>query len=198
LQAVHPSQFDIKTRIPILSAANTNTEGVKDPVVLYDSNLFYMYYTYAHTVEGSVTGMHDTGDILNTGLSKASTGLATSSDGLHFSLFGCALTNNDVNSWDWYCTRITAILLNHGGLNIAYYDGAKTVEENYEEKLGISVSLNLEKFLRVSENSPTLTSPHGSRSIRYLSVCKKNRQLYYYYEYTTDTGAHELRLNISN
>jgi len=200
VNGTHPASFDIAKRTSVLTSQSTNSEGVKDPVVILVDGTIHMYYTFAHKVGDGTQGLHDTGDVLNTGLSKASTGLAISKDGINFNfnykdnVNNCVLSSNDKNNWDWYCTRITSII-KVAGINIAYYDGAQTVAENYEEKLGISVSLDLYNFTRLSEKGPVVTSPFASQSIRYVSALKIGNEIYFYYEFARQDGSHELRFN---
>ncbi|MEZ6054049.1 MAG: hypothetical protein R3C02_22075 [Planctomycetaceae bacterium] len=85
LTAATPSEFDFADVEPVLTAADTATEGVKDPFVFQVAGLWHMIVSYA-TQEGnaSAESMHGTNDAYNTGLIKSRTGLATSEDGRHW------------------------------------------------------------------------------------------------------------------
>ena len=78
---------------------------------------------------------------------------------------------------------------------VGFYDGSRSVEENYEEKAGLCVSFDLRNWTRLTPEGPWVLSPHASRSIRYIEVIDCQGALWYYYEYTRPDGSHELRAN---
>ena len=192
LEAPAPEAFDIGQRRPVLTAADIDAEGVKDPVLLWLDNQWNMLVSYAPRPEQRRPDMHATGDIYATGVTKSHTGLALSADGRDFRWQGDVFSPG--KGWDAYAARVSAVLP-FGPVFLAFYDGAAGVEENYEERTGLAVSLDLRHFVRLTWKGPLLTSPHGSGSLRYLAVVLAEEQLFYYYEYARPDGSHELRVN---
>jgi hypothetical protein len=78
---------------------------------------------------------------------------------------------------------------------VGYYDGAASVEENYEERTGVVQSWDLGTFYRLSQQDPMIVSPHGSGGLRYIDAVVFDDEIWFYYEYCRADGSHELRLN---
>ena len=196
LEADHPSNFDISKQIPILNAEQTQCEGVKDPFVMEVDGKFYMLLSYApgnsNVTEEEKQQMHATSDIYNTGLSKSSTALAVSDDGIHFEWIGDIFPPSK-SGWDCHAARIGSVQV-IPPFYLGFYDGGPSHTENYEEKTGLAVSLDLKKWHRITPDAPYLTSPHGSGSLRYLHPLELEDELRYYYEYARPDGAHEIRM----
>ncbi|MFQ6131154.1 MAG: hypothetical protein ACE5R4_03890 [Armatimonadota bacterium] len=193
-----PADFDVSKRQRVFTAADIGAEGVKDPVVLLVGGLYHMLLSYAPSprqiAAADAERMHATADVYNTGLTKSHTGLAVSGDGFRFEWLGDVFAPRDVG-WDAYAARIGSLLWLPPAW-VAFYDGSAGVEENYEERTGLAVSLDLRRFHRVTYEGPLLTSPHASGSLRYVDALKVGREIYYYYEYARPDGSHELRLNV--
>lgn len=132
-------------------------------------------------------------DIFNTGLTKSSTALATSVDGLHFTWHEEVFPPS-LEGWDAYAARIGSLLWTPPVFT-AFYDGSAGVTENYEERTGLAFTFDLRHYERVTPAGPILTSPHASGSLRYVDAIVVDGVIYYYYEYARADGAHELRLN---
>ncbi|MBC7289356.1 MAG: hypothetical protein H5T86_15210, partial [Armatimonadetes bacterium] len=181
--------------LKILTADDCYAEGVKDPVVINVAGLWHMIVSYAPTPKGlseeAKAEMHATGDVYNVGVTKSHTGLATSVDGVNWTWEGDILSPPD-EGWDAYCTRIGAVLY-RPPVFVGFYDGSRSVEENYEEKAGLAISFDMRKWRRITPNGPYVLSPHASRAIRYVEVIEAQAALWYYYEYTRPDGSHELR-----
>ena len=190
-------QLDARNAVKVFTAGDINAEGVKDPYIFILGRLYYMILSYAPTPpRAGELGeqMHGTADVYNTGLTKSHTGLAVSSDGIRFRWVGDILSPGE-SGWDAYAARISTLLYTPPGFT-AFYDGSASVAENYEERTGIAISLDLRKYERVTEDGPILTSPHASGSLRYMDAITVKDQIYYYYEYARADGSHELRINI--
>ena len=159
--------------------------------------MHYMLISYAAaTPEGRSAGdkaMHGTGDAYNTGLVKSYTGLATSGDGLNFQWQGNILDVGD--GWDAYESRLTGLVYCPPVFN-AFYDGIAKVEENYEERTGLAVSLDLRTFEKITLAGPALVSPHASGSLRYIDAVQLGDRIYYYYEMARPDGAHDLMVGM--
>ena len=195
MRAGRPDAFDPARRKPILTADQIAAEGVKDPYVLIAGGLVMMIVSYAPTPArpASRDEMHATGDVYNTGLTKSHSGLAVSGDGLTFEWKGDILSPGD--GWDAYCARI-GTLLHTPPVWTAFYDGSAGVDQNYEEKTGLAVTLDLAHFERVTTREPALVSPHASGSLRYADAVVAGGEIHYYYEYARPDGSHELRASV--
>ncbi len=195
MEADRPDGFDCSNRVKTLTADDCGVEGVKDPVVLNIGGLWHMVLSYAPTPkqisEEEKAKMHATGDVYNVGVTKSHTGLATSTDGVNWTWEGDILSPPD-EGWDAYCTRIGAVLY-RPPLFIGFYDGSRSVEENYEEKAGLAISFDLRNWRRITPDGPYVLSPHAQRTIRYVEVVDAQGSLWYYYEYSRPDGSHELR-----
>lgn len=196
LEADHPSCFDIAKRTPILTAQQTSCEGVKDPFVMRVDDTYHMLVSYApgnqQASEEEKKAMHATSDIYNTGLSKSSSGLATSQDGIHFDWHGDILKPSQ-DQWDCHATRLGSIQA-MPPVYVGFYDGGPSHLENYEEKTGIAVSLDLIHWQRLTHDGPYVVSPHATGSLRYLHPLELENEWRYYYEYARADGAHEIRM----
>jgi len=196
IEASHPTEFKVAKRIKILTASFIQCEGVKDPYIIIMGRKYYLIVSYALTTkkidEGLEKKMHSTADVYNTGMIKSCTGLALSNDGINFTWWGNILSPG--KKWDAYTSRISCVLY-LPPIFTAFYDGASTVKENYEEKTGLAVSFNLMHYDKLTEEEPKLVSPHASGSLRYMDSIIVGNEIYYYYEYTVMDGSHELRMN---
>ena len=193
LNAESPDAFSAEDRQPVLTAASTGTEGVKDPYVVRIGPAWLMYASYAAAGfdPGQRPAAHATGDIYNTGTTTFPSGLATSLDGVsydwHGEVFGAG------GGWDRYQTRISSILRVEGGW-LGLYDGSADVSGNYEERCGLALSGNLTSWLRLTPEAPALTSPGATGSLRYVDPATVDGITYFYYEYAREDGSHELRV----
>lgn len=195
LEAETPADFNTAHRRGVLTAEQADAEGVKDPWVVIVGGLYYMTVSYAPRPSGaaSTEAMHGTQDVFNTGIAKSSTGLAISSDGIAFEWKGELFAPSE-SGWDSYACRIGSLLY-IPPVFTAFYDGSDTVEDNYEERVGLAVSTDLSHFHRISVDGPALVSPFSSGSLRYLDALHVKDEILYYYEYARPDGSHELRLN---
>ncbi len=215
MEADEPDRFDPATLEVIMTAESTGTDGVKDPNVFAIGPMFYMLVSYAairpDLGEGDQDKKHATGDIYNTGLTLSRTAAAISSDGRTFRWIGdvspvlgsssiISATSNpqagEPVAWDAYCRRIGSLLPLDTGGYVAFYDGSANVSENYEERTGMAITFDLRTFWSLSSNEPSIVSPHGTGSLRYVDVLSVGRELFYYYELCRPDGSHELHVNV--
>jgi hypothetical protein len=196
LEADSPSGFEVRHRRKVLTAGDVGVEGVKDPWVMIVNGLYVMLISYAVRLPVEAAEherMHATGDIYNTGLTLSSSALAVSGDGRHYEWVGDMFSPRP-GAWDGYASRLGCLLPTaHGWLG--YYDGSASVEENYEERTGLVQSLDLRHFYRLSATGPSLVSPHGRGSLRYIDAVQIEGEVWFYYECARADGSHELRLN---
>lgn len=197
LEAASPKEFDLSQRHQVLTAAASGVEGVKDPYVVKLGGLYYMFLSYAPSPreadEKTRNDMHATSDVFNTGITTSETGLALSADGRNFRWVGGVLAPG--KGWDRFTARITSVLYQPPIFHV-FYDGSASVQDNYEEQVGLAISFDLQSFRRVTEDAPLLVSPHGSGSVRYLDVIEVSGRLYYYYEFARPDGSHDLRVEV--
>lgn len=196
IEARAPSEFDVKTRRPVLTAAGIEAEGVKDPYVFAVGDRTFMLLSYAPRPSASpadAAAMHGTGDVFNTGTIKSCTGLAVSRNGVDFEWQG-EIFGPPTAGWDSYASRIGSVM-RVGPVYLGFYDGSASVKENYEERTGLALSVDLRNWHRLTPEGPILTSPHGTGCLRYLDPLVVGDEVYWYYEYRRADGSHELRLN---
>ena len=196
VEADTPDAFDVRTAKPVLTAASTGTEGIKDPYVLRMGPAVYLFASFAsaETLDQKQRAQaHATADIYNTGATTHPTGLATGLDGRNFEWQGTVL---EVGSgWDCYQARLNSMAPLPGGAWIGFYDGSAGAEENYEERCGLAISHDLRHWHRLTPGGPWVVSPHSTGSLRYQDVVPVGDELWLYYEYARADGAHELRMS---
>lgn len=193
MEAASPDAFDPAARVPILTAADIDAEGIKDPWVCRVGETWHMIVSYAPTPEGEISpdAMHGTRDIYNTGTSKSLSGLATSKDGLAWTWHGSILEPSE-DGWDCYAARLNTVY-RRDGVFVGLYDGSRDVSENYEERCGLAVSADLSGWTRLSTDGPAAGPDGGPGSVRYAEAVQGPGWTRFYYEYTRDDGSHELR-----
>jgi predicted GH43/DUF377 family glycosyl hydrolase len=198
IAADRPEELDVAARETVFTAAQVGVDGVKDPWVMNVNGLYYMLISYAVRLgdlsEEQRQQAHATADIYNTGLTLSSSALAVSGDGRHYDWQGDILSPR-AGAWDAYAARLGCLLPTEYGW-VGYYDGGASVGDNYEERTGLVQSWDLRRFYRLSQSGPSLVSPEGSGSLRYIDAVAVGEQIYLYYEYARADGSHELRLNI--
>lgn len=197
MEASSPELFDPSKRVKVLAPDDVGVEGVKDPYVFFIGGCTFMLLSCAPRPEGltleTQRKMHETGDVYATGLTRSTTALATSYDGVRFEWHGIVLEPSP-GKWDGYAARISSIVYEPPAF-IAFYDGSSTVEENYEEKTGMAISFDLRSWVKVSVDAPAFKSPHSTGSLRYLDAVDMGDEIFLYYEYARPDGSHELRMS---
>ncbi|TDE00212.1 hypothetical protein [Jiangella asiatica] len=195
MDADTPAGFSVSKAEPVLTAATTGTEGVKDPYAWRIGPAVYLFASYAEAqtlTQEQRARAHATSDIYNTGVTTHPTGLATSTDGRAFDWHGQVLGVG--TEWDRYQARLNTILP-LGGAYLGFYDGSAGADENYEERTGLALSFDLEHWRRLTPHRPWVTTSQGSGSVRYLDAVTVDDEWWLYYEMTRADGAHELRMS---
>ena len=193
VEADAPDAFDLTTLRPVLTAADIEAEGVKDPFLFRLAGLEQMVVSYAaRDVAASPEAMHGTHDVYNTGLVQSASGLATSADGVTWRWEGPILKPAK-GAWDAYATRI-GTLWYESPVWLAFYDGSADVSENYEERCGLAYSFDLRTFHRATPDGPLFHTPHGAGAIRYFDVLRLSDATFVYYEMALPDGSHDLRV----
>ncbi|MGA7538697.1 MAG: hypothetical protein WBW93_08010 [Steroidobacteraceae bacterium] len=196
IEADTPEAFDVQRRKPVLTAASTGTEGVKDPYLMRVGPAVYLFASFASAETlspGRRTQAHASADIYNTGATTHPTGLAIALEGRGFEWQGSVLGVG--TGWDRYQARLNSMASLPGGAWVGFYDGSAGAHENYEERCGLAISHDLRRWQRLTASAPWVLSPHGSRSLRYLDAVPVGDELWLYFEYARADGAHELRLS---
>lgn len=196
IEAQKPEAFDPRKRRPVLTAASTGTEGVKDPYALRLGPAVYLFASFASAQTLAPTRRaqaHASADIYNTGATTHPTGLAVGLDGLTFEWQGPVLGVG--TGWDRYQARLNSVAALPGGAWVGFYDGSAGAHENYEERCGLALSHDLRHWHRLSASAPWMVSPQGTGSLRYLDAVPVQDELWLYFEYARTDGAHELRMS---
>jgi len=193
IRSLSPDKINPREREPLFRGPDFKVEGIKDPVIFEDNGTYYMFVSVAVPVESTSEGSHRTQDIYSTGECLSQSG-AFRSDDLETWVWMGVIFRTPESGWDMYCSRITSVV-KAGGRYIAFYDGAATFLENYEEKSSLATSHDLINWERVSPG-PMLLSPYGSGSVRYVDVVEAREKLYFYYEFATEKGSHDLMVRI--
>ncbi|MDP6348802.1 MAG: hypothetical protein QGG58_03320 [Chloroflexota bacterium] len=195
LEADCPEELNPAARIPIMDSTTTQTEGVKDPYVMFLGGATYMFVAYAPldtVVPGSThEDLHGIGNVFTTGLVLHPSGLWISADGRKFDFVRDITVPG--HGWDRNVARLASVVPNGAGYTI-FYDGWITSGDVYEDKTGFCTSLDLVHVFKHTVDGAALQSPHGTGCMRYMDCVRRGDELLYYYELGTATEAHELRL----
>lgn len=191
IDADDPAAFDVSTRRPMLAAASSGTEGVKDPVVVDTADGVRLLVSFAAARLGLPATAHATADIYNVGATIHPTGLAVVGPDGTAEWQGEALGVGP--GWDRYQARLGAVVPVRGGW-LGWYDGSASHHENYQERCGLAVSPDLRDWWRLTVEVPWLSGPEPSRSVRYVSIAVVEDRWWVYAEVTRPDGAHELRV----
>ena len=186
----------------IFSGPPLGLEGVKDPWILELDGVYHLFLSIATPTPKTGEGSHASLDIFNTGECKSATALAVSRDLDNWEWQGVIFAPGNTG-WDCYCRRINSVVpLPHGQPAkasgtprfLAFYDGSASHLENYEEKCALAVSDDLRTWRSISPAGPTFTSPHASKSLRYVDVEPAQLGWNVFYEFAREDGAHDMRM----
>lgn len=188
VEADAPDRFDVGDAVPVLTAAGTGTEGVKDPYILHVDGIWFLFVNAVElATEGGPGPRRGVGgDVV------LPTGLAISLDGYRFAWQGIVLPVG--RTWDARMARLTCTVPLERG-HLGFYDGRATAEQNFEERLGLAYSYDLVRWLRLTPDAPWRSSRHGGGALRYLDTTVDDHTLRLVYEYARADGGHELREN---
>ncbi len=179
-------------RTPVLSARDIAGEGVKDPVPVFGPGGIFLVLSCAERggAPADPGALHGTRDAYNTGLVNCYSGLAHSADGRHWEWKGKCMDTG--SGWDRYQARLSAVVP-VGPVWVGLYDGSASVEENYEERLGVAVSPDLAHWRSLTPDGPAVLSRGATGSVRYADVLASDQGLWVYFECSRADGAHDLR-----
>lgn len=195
MEADDPASFDPAKRVTVLDARATETEGVKDPVMIIVGGIWHLYVNMAPRPRDAdfarIDRMHREGNCFVSGETACPTGLATSTDGIRFSWHGEVIPCGG-DGWDAYLARISAIVYTPPFFT-AVYDGRPNSGANYCDRPGFAISFDLQQFRKVDIGQGHLQSPYGRGTLRYMDVLRISNTFHYFYEIAREDGAHELR-----
>ena len=196
LEADELSALDPARRTPVLDAANTFSEGVKDPVVLLLDGLFYLFAGYGprdRVADGATAEqLHGTGNVFTTGLVDHPTGLWVSADGRRFGFERDIVTPGD--GWDANVTRVSTDHAHRRRLPDLLRRPHHGEGDVYEDRTGMVFSQDLSATVRYSTGRPATPGPRRHPLPALYGLRGAGRfALFYVYETSTDAGAHELR-----
>ena len=190
--------LDTQGRRTVLMPHQYGLLSIKDPVV-YVRPGDGRYMLYAHAFPGSAlfagAGMGQKARAFDV------TVLAESDDGLYFSECKTCFESPNEDRWDGRLARINSVVPWAGVGYLGFYDGQRTVFDIYEEKAGLCWSADGgvdEPFERLPLDGPWVSSPHGSRTVRYIFAVKREDQgkVYMYYEFCRPDNSHDLRVSV--
>src|SRR5688572_1209047 len=198
VKAPRVAELNPANRKVIFSGPPLGLEGVKDPWILEQDGIYYLFLSVATPTPKTSEGSHTTLDIFNTGECKSATGLAISRDLDRWEWQGVVYSPGPTG-WDQYCRRINSVVVipdqsAQATRFLAFYDGSASHLENYEEKCGVAVSKDLRQWHSVSPKQPVFTSPHASTSLRYVDAKFANGAMHLFYEFARPDGAHDMRV----
>jgi hypothetical protein len=192
VEASDPARFDTASRRPVLTAATTGTEGVKDPVLVRAPDGDCLFASFAAARPELALDAHATADIYTVGATTHPTGVATRRAGdAAFTWDGEALAVG--TGWDRYQARLGSVAAVDGGW-VGTYDGSASHDENYEERCGLATSTDLRHWESVSPDGPWLMGPGVTGSIRYADLQRVGGAWWCWAEVTRPDGAHELQV----
>lgn len=192
-QAARPEDLPQASPIPVLSAEQLNSEGVKDPCVFRVAGQYYMLASYLPNFEGvTAEDLHQIQDASAIGLTQVYTALLQSADGLHFHYVRDFLSPG--SHWDRLSTVATTVMLSAPWF-VVFFDGRRDASDSYEGKAGLAVTTDFEHVYKLDVFQPRFRSPHASGCLRYVDVVQTSDADYFYYEYAREDGSHELRVN---
>lgn len=196
LSASRPGGFDATQRRTLFTAEPLGLEGVKDPWLMEHHGKYYMFLSVAIATGSTSEQSHSTLDIYNTGECISATALAISEDLDNWKWHGIILRPEN-SGWDSYCRRINSVVAVKNRF-VAFYDGSSSHKENYEERTGTALSGDLLNWTVQSPAQPAFTSPHATRSLRYVDAQPVGDQVALFYEYAREDQAHDLRLHLAS
>ncbi|MFV2000078.1 MAG: hypothetical protein ACC654_06920 [Acidimicrobiia bacterium] len=183
LEADDLATIDTQTRRTVLAPQDFGLDWIKDPYLRRMGDEIWLYAAVPPR-----SGPRSDGDVVHAAPLDA-TVLAVSADGRYFPTIEYVFEAPDDDSWHGRRARVNSMIEWNDGY-LAMFDGGRTFYDNYEEHAGLATSTDGRSFERLAD--PWITSPYGC--IRYVCAVDTPRDRFFYFEYTTQDGSHELRV----
>ena len=187
LRAAEPESFHAQQRRTVLNPGDYGIDWIKDPVVMRHPGGYRVYAAAPPPRTTMVDGLVRKVQPLD------ATVLAESDDGLVFPQIEYVFLPADDDSWHGKRARINSLVPWEDGW-VAFWDGGRSMYDNYEEWCGLATSPDGRTFSRLDTTGPWVVSPHGS--VRYVFGLRVGEQVFMYYEYTREDGSHDLRVSV--
>ena len=187
LEAERLEDLAAQSRRTVFQPTGFGLRSLKDPTVYIQNNQYHAY-----VIGGSRTAPTRDGDTITTGGGDA-TLLGISSDGRYFTSLQYVFEPPNSDTWHGRRARINSIIPYRNGW-LALYDGGRNFYDTYEERCGLAWSSDGLKFERLDQPQPWVQSKHGC--VRYVYAMIHGSYIHYYYEYTREDGAHDLRVSV--
>lgn len=188
LQAADPAEFVAQSRRTVLQPQHFGIGWIKDPwVVRTDDGGYDLYAAVPARGAPSVDE-----DGISIGPEDA-TVLARSSDGLIFERLEYVYEAAMDGSWHGHRGRLDCLFPFEDGW-VGTFSGGRTMYDNYEEPCGLVAGPDRHSLTRVDTAGPWVQSPYGC--VRYVFGVPVGDAVYFYYEYTTEDGSHDLRVSV--
>jgi hypothetical protein len=188
LRADDPSRFVAQTRRSIANAGHFGLSHLKDPWIIRRPD--GGYDLYAATASGQPPRRD--GNVLRQRPEDA-TVLLESEDGLYFPTVEFVFEASGVDTWDGHRSRLDS-LFPWGGRLVGTFSGGRTMYDQFEEWCGLAISDDGRRIERLDTGGPWVRSPYGC--VRYVYGLPVGDRIHFYYEYTREDGAHDLRVSV--
>lgn len=188
LRGPSPGEFVAQARRTVLLPFDYGLRSLKDPWILRTEGGGYRVY-----VSGDAPNRPEREGGLLHARPLDATLVAESEDGLVFPSIRYVYTAPGDATWHGRRGRVNC-LFPYGDGWVGTFDGGRTYYDNFEERCGLVTSADGLSVERVDTDEPWVSSPHGSRSVRYVFGLRVDRRLLWYYEFTRPDGAHDLRV----
>jgi hypothetical protein len=182
--------FDVQGRRTVFMPFDYGMRSLKDPVVYLRDGKYWIYVAGASRARPREDTLEDNAAVRASG--REATLLAVSDDGIYFPELHFAFEAPNTDTWNGRRARINSVIPLNGGY-LGFYDGGRTSYDMYEEWCGLAWSDDGRSFERYDQAEPWVRSPHGC--VRYVYALDGPDEVLFYYEYTREDGAHELRVS---
>jgi hypothetical protein len=185
LRGSSPDKLDVVGRRTVIAPQSFGLSFVKDPFVCLRDGQTWLYAVGSprqlSRLEGSVVEQAQ----------REATLLFRSEDGLHFEQARYVFEPS-ARGWDRFTSRLGCLFDFGESTRAAFYDGARSIYDMYEESTGLATTANGVDFVRVSKEEPWL--PPASGNARYAYGLRVEDTLFVYYEFTRADGSHDMRV----
>ena len=188
LRASEPSSFVSQTRRTIAAHGHFGLPHLKDPWIIRRPDGGYDLYA----ATASRQAPRRDGDVIHPAPEDA-TVLLTSADGLYFPTVEYVFEASGEDTWDGHRSRLDS-LFPWGGRLVGTFSGGRTMYDQFEEWCGLAVSDDGRRIERLDTGGPWVRSPYGC--VRYVYGLPVGDRIHFYYEYTREDGAHDLRVAV--